>query len=331
MNTTLKNNQVLFFNNKIKFLKANYNNQNTIDSYSSLFKKIINIKEAELGKDVRDFSEKELDNLLSSLPTSNIRVIKTIWSLLNAYYKWAINEECYSISDNPMKKLDLAHYLIADKLSEKIYYSIDEIDNMCTRLEDEVGFNAQEIIPIIMARYGILGSKLSWIRSLKNEHIDRENYIVHIFDEAEEKIITSLPVDDIFIKWVDKALDVTEKEIESLSSVIPYRKIKYINTGYILKSSRGYKKVSEQGVYSAMNRVFYSIFDNRIRLTKFVNSRKFDLLFEKKIINNRLTYSDFKEVTALFNPDSKTYSYFPLRDDYILINGENDILDDHIY
>ena len=115
-----------------------------------------------------------------------------------------------------------------DKLKDKLYYSIEEIDRMCTRLEYEIGFNPQEIIPIIMARYGILGSKLSWIRSLRNEHIDRENYIVHIFDEKEEKIITSLPIDDIFLKWIDKALDTKEKVIESDSPsvLLPLRKLK---------------------------------------------------------------------------------------------------------
>ena len=77
-----------------------------------------------------------------------------------------------------------------------------------------------------------------------------------------------------------------------------------------------------------MNRLFYSIFDSRIRLTKLVNSRKFDLLFDKKIINGKITYNDFREVTAMFNTDSKKYSYLSLRDDYILLNGENDIVDD---
>ena len=50
--------------------------------------------------------------------------------------------------------------------------------------------------------------------------------------------------------------------------------------------------------------------------------------FDKKIINGKITYNDFREVTAMFNTDSKKYSYFSLRDDYILLNGENDIVDD---
>ena len=327
---TINNNQVVFFDNKMTFLKENYEHPKTIESYSSRFRTIIRKKKKKINKDVIYFSLEEIDELLSNLPTTNIRVKKTVFSLLNCYFNWGINKEQFSLSENPMKKIDINKYLIMDKLKDKLYYSIEEIDRMCTRLEYEIGFNPQEIIPIIMARYGILGSKLSWIRSLRNEHIDRENYIVHIFDEKEEKIITSLPIDDIFLKWIDKALDTKEKVIESDSPsvLLPIRKLKYIETGYILKSNRGYKKVSEQGIYSAMNRLFYSIFDSRIRLTKLVNSRKFDLLFDKKIINGKITYNDFREVTAMFNTDSKKYSYFSLRDDYILLNGKNDIVDD---
>lgn len=325
------NNQVQFFNNKMRFLNANYDNVRTIESYSSLFKSTISPVEGKLNKDIREFSSNELHDFMNTLPITNIRVKKTIWSLLKCYYNWAIQVDGYLISENPIENLELSDYLIADKLQEKLYYTIEEIDSMCNILENEVGFNAQEIIPIVMARYGILGSELAWIRSLRNEHIDRENYLVHIFDENEEKIITTLPIDDIFIKWVDKALKTTEKIIETdaPNALFPIRKLKYLETGYILKSNRGYKKVSQQGVYSAMHRVFHSIFDYRIRLTKFVNSRKFDLLFERKIINGRITYNDFRDITSMFNPDSKKYTYFSLRDDYIILNGTNDIIDDY--
>lgn len=330
MNINTENNQVQFFSNKKDFLSANYENSKTIDSYTSLFKTVINPSEKKLNKDIMEFTSDEIDEFMNTLPTTNIRVKKTVWSLLNCYFNWAINEEKYNINTSPMKNLELSDYLISDKLQEKIYYSLEEIDKMCIRLEEEVGFNAQEIIPIIMARYGILGSKLSWIRSLKNEHIDRQNYLVYIFDEKEEKIITTVPIDDLFLKWVDKALETTEKIVESNSMIalFPVRRHKYLETGYILKSSRGYKKVSEQGVYSAMHRLFHSIFNYRIRLTKFVNSRKFDLLFQKKLTNGKLTYNDFREVTAIFNPDSKKYTYFSLRDDYIMLTGKNDIIDD---
>ena len=73
--------------------------------------------------------------------------------------------------------------------------------------------------------------------------------------------------------------------------------------------------------------------DIKAGLTQFVKALNLDPLKKDsrswvEIINGKITYNDFREVTAMFNTDSKKYSYFSLRDDYILLNGKNDIVDD---
>ena len=83
---TINNNQVVFFDNKMTFLKENYDHPKTIESYSSIFRTIISPMEETINKDVIHFSLEEIDELLSNLPTTNIRVKKTVFSLLNCFH-----------------------------------------------------------------------------------------------------------------------------------------------------------------------------------------------------------------------------------------------------
>lgn len=304
--------------NKLVFLNDLYSNKNTQQTYWKIFNNYIKVIEDSKNKDVFSFNNEEVRDLIISLPTTNLRAKKTISSLLYQYFKWAI-ERGFRNGTNPFIESDLGQYIkISQRVAVKKYHTIDDIFELCNKVD----FNAQELAPLVMARYGIVGEELSWMTSLKYEDINRELREVYIRDDKGE-LVTIIPVDDRFIDFMDEVKKVEELVIEPIDGRI--RKCKYKDNGYILRSTRSKDKLKFQTIYTIMNRVFKSIGKKRISFTECEKNRKLDLLFMIKAKNGKITNQDIKDVVKIFNVDGSSTAYIPLREDYISFIGFNDI------
>lgn len=315
----------VFQQNKINFLNEIYSKKTTQESYWSIFKNYFNEIEEDKNKDIYELSKIEIEELMHSLPTTSLRAIKTIWSLLNNYMKWAINRE-YRNSTNPFEEMNIEEFTqISKKVAKKKYHSLDDVYAQCEYLVNTLDFSVQEVMPIILSRYGIVGKQLSWMVSLKSSHIDREKKIVNIYEN--EKLITILPVDDRFITWIEKSIECRELVVEIKSTEKPIvKKFQYLYNGYILKSTRNTEKVNKQSIYTTMNKIFSSLSKKRVSFTEYLNSRKFDLLFGLKNENGYITYDDIRCVTKKFNPFVTDTAYISLKEDYVSLGGKNDII-----
>ena len=304
--------------NKLVFLNDLYSNKNTQETYWKIFNNYVKVIEDSKNKDVFSFNNDEVKDLIISLPTTNLRAKKTISSLLYQYFKWAI-ERGFRNGTNPFIENNLNKYIkVSQRVALKKYHTLDEVFEFCNKVD----FNAQELAPLVMARYGIIGEELNWMTSLKYEDIDRESKEVYIRDE-NNCLTTIIPVDDRFIEFIDEVSKVTELVVVPVDGRI--RKHKYKDNGYILRSTRSYEKLKFQTIYTIMNRIFKSVGKKRISFTEYETSRKFDLLFMIKARKGKITNQDIKDVVKIFNVDGSSTAYIPLREDYISFIGFNDI------
>lgn len=326
---------------KLTFLNECYISIKTMIAYWTLYNNNLHFDEVNKGKDLKFFSTSELQVLIKS--TFGMDTTKaSIGSFLNMYYRWADNRG--DISVNPYLGIDTASIKTNSKrMLESKLYGQKQFYQLCKEMEKHT--KLPNIIPFILARYGIAGEKLYYMRYLKWEDIDRKNLIVNIvkryIDENGnpiEKLISKLPVDFEFIKWIDKAKNYTETTEEELNQdgqdVKKKNRVRYADYGYVLKKAIDANATEEEKVnkYNTLyNRAKIACLDlgiKRIAFKDLVRTRQLELLLQIRK-KHRLTSKDFDNIIDLFAlEDEKIISNrsFTLRKRYEELTGDAVIL-----
>lgn len=303
--------------NKLNYLNEVYDNLKTIEVYWGIFQRFIHFQEVNKDKDLFLFDDYEIRELLISAPTNSRRTKRLVWTAIEQYMAWAISREYRLDSNNPCDYIDINEMLKVNKkaLAKKIY-SLDEIYEYAVKAERK-GNTSQEILLMLLARYGVVGKEASWLINLKHEDIDFNNNVVRIYED--EKLISELDFDDRLKGWVEKAAN--EKSFKVSGKNGSTREINYYDNGYVFKSTKvDAEKIEKMVVYGYMGRICSNLEINKISLTDLLRSRKFDLLDEIKESNGgKLTIDDFKSVSDKFNPKSSYSTYTTLLNDYKLL------------
>lgn len=229
---------------KLKFLNECYSSLKTRIAYWALYNNNLHFDEVNKKKDLKYFSTVELKALIQSAFGMNTTK-SSIGSFLNMYFRWASKRGDISINPYLGIKTSVINKnskrMLESKLyGQKLFYEL------CEDMEDNT--KLPNIIPFILARYGIAGEKLHYMRYLKWEDIDRNQYLVNIVKreknesgKIEETLISTLPVDSKFIEWIDKAklyTETTEAELmQDRDTVKKKNKVRYADYGYVLKKA----------------------------------------------------------------------------------------------
>lgn len=276
--------------NKNTFINNIYDNEKTMrHSYNAIKKNIIPFEKIK-EKDLMYFNSEDLTNLMHSIPTSSVNTKERIYYLINNYLDWCINKNMITI--NFLNGLDKKELLkVSEKSSSYSYMSKKMLLKYCEEILLQGDLSANEILPLILARYGIVGEKLSRMINLKWDDIDRKNMIVYIF---EDENIINIDIDNDFLDWIDKAYETTE-----------HGKYIYIDNGMVLKTRNDYvsPKVDVGYIYNKTTSVFNLDIMPRTSFKTLEFSYKIDILL--KIREDRpLTSFDFRELTMKFKPNA---------------------------
>ena len=240
-----------FLKNKVSFLNDTYSNENTRKAYASLYKNIILEEEIHKGKDLMYFTSEELKEVMLSLVNNKQSSKGSIASIVTKYLDYCINKgyiltnNMKTLSVNELKK-ENKRFILNDVVNlNKFYKWLTEL---------EIKHDLYITLPLLFARYGIVGEELSDMINVKYEDIDRNNFTININGVL-------FPIDKQFINWINKATQGRKKE------------------GLILFNYKGQPITSKNTIYNMFYKAFQLLNRKRISAKELRNNRKMDLLF----------------------------------------------------
>ena len=240
-----------FLKNKVAFINDIYSNENTRKAYASLYKNIILEEEIHKGKDLMYFTSEELKEVMLSLVSNKQSSKGSVASIVTKYLDYCINKgyiltnNMKTLSVNELKK-ENKRFILNDVVNlNKFYKWLTEL---------EIKHDLYITLPLLFARYGIVGEELSDMINIKYEDIDRNNFTININGVL-------FPIDKQFINWIDKATQGRKKE------------------GLILFNYKGQPITSKNTIYNMFYKAFQLLGRKRISAKELRNNRKMDLLF----------------------------------------------------
>lgn len=172
----------------------------TSTSYRYIFQKSFTT-ESQLGKDIYDFNDAELNTLLHSYNNGSVYVVSSTVSILRQYLDYCVSKGYIRV--NLLQ--DLSGYDDFEKFVDKNtqqnkYISREEFE----RIIDDC-INAQDAYPIAMAYYGFKGEDCCEITNLKTEHVNRIESSIYI--ENRNK---TFDIDEFLMNIIIDAIEETE-------------------------------------------------------------------------------------------------------------------------
>ena len=299
--------------NKLEFLNECYENEKTRVTYWTLYKTNILIYEQNMNKDLMFFSTEDIHGMLNSLIYSYNTTRDNISSFINNYCRWA--EKRGYIKINPMVGLNKNDIRInSNSFIKNKIYGKNEFYNMIRKMSQDT--NIQNLLPLILARYGIIGINLNQMSHLRWEDINYNTMEVNII--CDNETIKKLPVDKEFLSYIDKA-----KLFEGDSFY------KYTNCGYVLKKAnngrRDLKKVvGKNTIFNRVNECCKVLKMPRIPFKSLLLSRQMEVLVDIRK-QKRLAFSDFEYVVSMFDfegSDNFLNRAFQLKKRWIELTGD---------
>lgn len=289
-----------FVLNKLSFLNDTYSNANTQLSYFIYYQNFFHQEEVIKNKDVMYFTTQEIKELLISLVDTKPASRGAFLSFINNYLNYCIERgyittnNASSINTNDIKKINKKMISVELINLNDFYQLVEEVYAKKT-------YN-RIILPVLFARYGILGEGCEDICNLCFEDIDVQNHLVRI--KKDENVIL-LPVDEKFVRWTYKASD--------------------NDSGIVLRNNKGEKIESRHTIYNMFYRFFNILGIKRISAKSLRENRKLDLLGDIRK-DRKVTIKDIEEIEKLIsydnNSDSRT-GVLKLKQLYSVIFGDD--------
>lgn len=289
-----------FTMNKLAFLNDVYSNSNTQLAYFIYYRNFFHDEEVLKNKDLMYFTTQEIKELLMSLITVKSASKGSFMSFVNSYLNYCIKRgfintnQSSSINVKDIKKPNA-------KVVSMELINLNNFYNLVEEVYAKQNYN-RIILPILFARYGILGEGCEDIMKLSFEDIDHHNKLVRIKKNGD---VILLPIDENFIKWVYKASE--------------------NDTGVILKNNRGEAIESKNTIYNMFYKFFSVIDKTRISAKNLRENRKLDLLGDIRA-EREVIMKDIEMVENLISYDNNNSSrtgVLRLKNLYETIFGEN--------
>lgn len=325
-----------YFNQEYVGIKLTYLNEiykddtkgtKTKNTYYTVYKKHIYYLEKASRKDLMEFTKAEIENIFNMALTDSTAVKNSLWTLVNQYLTWCVSKSL--ISSNVCDLLDGSKLKkIRSKIIKDKYYSKEEVFEICyqaikykTRENhngDQIPVHAskQNVLPLLLARYGITGKKLEDMINLEQGDIDCNSCLITVFNEERTEVKYTVDIDAEFILFYQEAIQETitvkDKELFLSENVL-----KHTKDG----------KIPNATIYYNLKSVFENLNIERVTFSDLENSCKIDLLRETELKNKKLSNEDFINIVKKFQSDSSDSTYHNLKRFYETLYPESNILD----
>lgn len=304
--------------NMNEYIDEVYDNEDSMKILWDRYKAHILEEEKIKGKDVSQFTREEMIGLFSSIYTTSSNVKASVYSFLSNYIAWRISAKGDKINNvfNSINQDELC--IINGNALKKKLVAIEELDYICEEFEKYYTDNINMYISLVLARYGIMGKDLCEMVNLKFKDVHEDNMIVDII--SEDGVVKEYPIDEIFIKWVNKAKEELMKE-EGSKEVIENSYVIAKSKEALARNTRD-NKANPETVYTHHNKIFKETKTRKISFNLLKKSRMIELLIKNYRSKSVINTSDILEVVRMFNPESSAGSWNTLKNDYEAVTGD---------
>lgn len=302
--------------NMNEYINEIYDNKDSMTVLWDRYKAHVLEEEKIKGKDVFNFTREEMIGLFSSIYTTSSNVKASVYSFLSNYVSWIISAKGVKINNvfNSINQEEVCQ--INGIALKKKLIAIEELDYICEEFSEH--FDSYMYISLILARYGIMGKDLCEMVNLKFKDVHEDSMIVDII--SEDGVVKEYPIDEIFIKWVNRAKEELMKEEGSKE---------IIENSYVIAKSKealvrntGDNRVNPETVYTHHNKIFKETKIRKISFNLLKKSRMIELLIKNHRSKGAINTSDVLEVMRIFNPESTPGSWNTLKNDYEAVTGD---------
>jgi integrase len=244
---------------KEEFLSSTYE-ENTIQTYRYHFFHSYHVEE-KYGKDLKDFNENELNELLirQAKKTASMNYFRNCFSVIKQYIDWAIDNGHKKSDLNPMSSIlkpnNYEVYIDKSKsfISER---NLEEMENMLENYQDKV------ILRLLFE--GVYGEECSELLNLKKSDIDFENQRLTLRDNKGRERILNLEGRDrcfhILRGAINEKTYYAKGSPESKKGVRGVSKYQLVETDYVIKNAKGPRTEEDNNVQTIRKR-----FDQNIK------------------------------------------------------------------
>jgi integrase len=269
----------------------------------------VNPQEVIKGKDLYDWDKQEIMKLIKYTPTTKKATKIALYTAITRYMDWAC-EKGLNYVGNPCDTIDTSELFTINEVALKeSYQTLQEFYDFI------LGLDCTDVdrMMFTLLRYGV---SVTDVGTVKWEDVDRENKVLNIHKEDG---IKQLPIDNMFILFVDKA--------KSCHTYVTNRNSKseedYLDFGYIVKphASAIWQHMSDKEVYNKAGRISKTNKILRISVPELNSNRKYDLLFDRLDKNGKITNYDIEEILLMFDGISSNQRSVSLKRDFEAISG----------
>jgi hypothetical protein len=277
---------------KITWLNDVYEDDITKKPLWSAYNNNIHDVEVAKGKDLKYFTHDEMKGMLNSFIYAMDTTKRTIISFVNQYCEYFVGKD---ISINPCTGISFAKVAKSSKkLLQTKVYNMDEFYELLTKMKYKT--KADNIKPLLLARYGIIGKQAMFMRRLKWNDINTEQLIVNIRDDNDE-VIRCIPVDQRFINFL---LDLEEQKVNDGQEYNIFK-----SDAYVLESNGIIKYATlHSRIYNACNSLNKDLKEGeekqeRINISDLLFTREIELLLDIRK-ERKLRTDDVESVLSIF-------------------------------
>jgi len=304
---------------KIVWLNNTYEDEITKKPLWSVYNNNIHDYEVAKNKDLKDFKSNEVVSMLNSFIYAMESTMGTIKLFVNKYFEYYIEKG--DISVNPLSGVESMKTLKSSKkLLQTKLYNMDEFYSLMREMKECVG--SENIKPLLLARYGVLGREVIYMRRLRYKDIDVVNKFISVYNENEE-FITLMPIDDRFIEFLLEVDSIVEEEsikqlFQSDAYVINTREIANYNTvnSRVFTAFKLLNKKRKEEVIDAEK-------IDRISFNDLLFTREFELLLQIRK-ERKISSYDIEAIIKIFNESKiNATSVAMMRKRYESLTGDN--------
>jgi hypothetical protein len=189
------------YNEEIKEKFLSEYEEDTRVAYRYVFVKSADIENI-LQKDLYNFNEAEIKELLCHANRSTVESVQSFASMINKYIQWAI-ENGYKYSNiNPMSTFTREDYEECVDHNKKMYISEQELIEI-----EEMLDNYQDKVIVRLAFEGIYGEEASEMLNLKAYDVDFENKQIKVKNKDGQERILNLQGRDRLFRILERAIN----------------------------------------------------------------------------------------------------------------------------